>query len=160
MHSATNNAKPQHKFSLKYFFNPTFHPRDTKTSPESRELLFNNVIILSLIYQNIPQNNRNVNCIAEENVKKYFNGNKSSLPLSTFVIDNPRRGDRITRKHSDELKYFLKLRVSLSSEELLIAAAFLSISDERQDVDDELFESRRSFLKQMQLRNISFLLNF
>lgn len=81
--------------------------------------------------------------------------NSHFLPLSTFVIDNPRRGDRITRKQYDELKYFLKLRVSRSSVELLIAAAFRSISDERQDVDDELFEFRRSFLKQMQLLNIS-----
>lgn len=82
------------------------------------------------------------------------------LPLSTLVIDNPRRGDRITRKQYDELKYFLKLHASLSSESLLIAAAFLSISDERHDVDDELFEFRRFFLKQMQFLNILIILKF
>lgn len=75
------------------------------------------------------------------------------LPRSTLVIDNPRRGDRITRKHIDELKYLMKLW-DVSSDELLIAAAFLSISEERQDDDDELWESLRSFLRQMQLRNI------
>jgi hypothetical protein len=79
---------------------------------------------------------------------------KSFLPRSTFVIDNPRRGDRITRKQIDVLKYFMKLRDSRSSEELLIAAAFRSISDERHDDVDELLESRRSFFKQIQLRNI------
>jgi hypothetical protein len=62
---------------------------------------------------------------------------KLCLPLSTFVIDNPRRGDRITRKQIDELKYFMKLLVSRSSESLLIAAAFRSISDERHDDVDE-----------------------
>lgn len=77
-----------------------------------------------------------------------------SLPRSTFVIDNPLRGDRITRKQIDELKYFTKLRVSGSSDELLIAAAFLSISDERHDEVEELLESLRSFLKQIQLRSI------
>lgn len=76
------------------------------------------------------------------------------LPRSTLVIDNPRRGDRIMRKQIDELRNFMKLRVSRSSDELLIAAAFRSISDERHDEVDELLESRRSFFRQMQLRNI------
>lgn len=76
------------------------------------------------------------------------------LLLSTFVIDNPRRGDRITRKQIDELRNFIKLRDSRSSDSLVIAAAFLSISDERHDDVDEFWESRRSFLIQMQLRSI------
>lgn len=76
------------------------------------------------------------------------------LPLSTLVIDNPRRGDRITRKQIDELRNFMKLLDSRSSESLLIAAAFRSISDERHDDVEEFWESRRSFLMQMQLRNI------
>lgn len=85
-------------------------------------------------------------------VGKVNKGKRS--PRSTFVIDNPRRGDRITRKQIDELRYFMKLRASRSSDKLLIAAAFLSISDDRHDDVDELFESRRSFLMQIQLRSI------
>ena len=77
-----------------------------------------------------------------------------SLPRSTLVIDNPRRGDRITRKQTDELRNFMKLRDSRSSDELLIAAALRSISEERQDDVDEYSESLRSFLMQIQLRNI------
>lgn len=48
----------------------------------------------------------------------------------------------------------MKLRDSRSSDSLVIAAAFRSISDDRHDDVDELLESRRSFLMQMQLRNI------
>jgi hypothetical protein len=59
------------------------------------------------------------------------------------------------RKQSDELRNFMKLLLSLSSSRLLIAAAFLSISDDRHDDVDEFCESRRSFLMQMQFRNIS-----
>lgn len=70
-------------------------------------------------------------------------------------MDNPRRGVRMTRTHSDEDRYFMKLRTCRSSVELVVAAAvFLSISDERHDDDDELLESRRSLLMQMQLLNI------
>lgn len=50
--------------------------------------------------------------------------------------------------------YLKKLWLSRSSLALLIAAAFLSISDERQDDDEEFSESLRSFLMQMQLRSI------
>lgn len=79
---------------------------------------------------------------------------KIYLPRSTLVIDNPRRGDRITRKQIDELKNFIKLLGSRSSDSLLIAAAFRSISDERHEDVDEFWESRRSFFMQIQLRNI------
>jgi hypothetical protein len=48
----------------------------------------------------------------------------------------------------------MKLRDSRSSVSLVIAAAFLSISDERHDDVEEFWESRRSFLMQMQLRNM------
>lgn len=89
-----------------------------------------------------------------EKTKKKIGKWKKSSPRSTFVIDNPRRGDRITRKQIDVLRYFMKPRDSLSSDSLLIAAAFLTISDERQDDVDELCESRRSFFMQIQLRSI------
>lgn len=83
---------------------------------------------------------------------------KKHLPLSTFVIDIPLRGVRITRKHSDVERNFMKLRLSPSLSLLLrIAAAFLSISDDLHDDVDEFCESRLDFFKQMQLRNIFFL---
>lgn len=77
------------------------------------------------------------------------------LPLSTFVIDIPRRGVRITRKHSDELKNFIKLRLSPSSSSLRIAAAFRTISEDLHEDVDEFCESRlESFRRQMQLLNM------
>jgi hypothetical protein len=75
-------------------------------------------------------------------------------PLSTFVIDNPRRGVLRTRKQIEELKYFIKLCTSRSLLELVVAAALRSISDDLHDDDDELLESRRSLLMQMQLLNM------
>jgi hypothetical protein len=77
------------------------------------------------------------------------------LPLSTFVIDIPRRGVRITRKQSDEVRNFIKLRLSPSLSPPRMAAAFRSISDDLHEDVDEFCESRRdSFLKQMQFLNI------
>lgn len=79
---------------------------------------------------------------------------KKHLPLSTFVIDIPRLGVRITRKHSDVERNFMKLRLSPSLSLLRIAAAFLSISDDLHDDVDEFCESRLDFFMQMQLLNI------
>lgn len=77
------------------------------------------------------------------------------LPLSTFVIDIPRRGVRITRKQSDDVRNFIKLRLSPSLSPPRMAAAFRSISDDLHEDVDEFCESRRdSFLKQMQFLNI------
>lgn len=77
-----------------------------------------------------------------------------NLPRSTLVIESPRRGDRITRKQIDVFRNFRKLRGSGPSEVLLIAAAFLSISEDRHEDVDEFWESLRSFFKQIQLRSI------
>ena len=61
-------------------------------------------------------------------------------PLSTFVIDIPRRGVLITRKHNVELRNFIKLLLSRSLSAVVIAAAFLSISDDLHDDVDEFCE--------------------
>lgn len=87
--------------------------------------------------------------------QKKYNKKTLRLPLSTLVIDMPRRGVRITRKHRELLRNFIKLRLSLSLSSFLIAAAFRSISEDLHDEVDEFCESRRESLrKQMQLLNI------
>lgn len=89
--------------------------------------------------------------------KMFYDWRSKHLPLSTFVIDIPRRGVRITRKHSDDLRNFIKLRLSPSLSPPRMAAAFRSISDDLHEDVDEFWESRRdSFLRQMQFRNIFF----
>lgn len=78
-----------------------------------------------------------------------------NLPRSTFVIESPRRGVRIARKHIDDWRNLKKLRDSRTFVELeLLAAAFLSISDDRHDDDDEFCECLRFFLMQAQLLSI------
>lgn len=75
-------------------------------------------------------------------------------PLSTLVIDIPRRGVLIARKHSDVVRNFIKLRFSPSLSSFRIAAAFRSISEDLHDDVDEFCESRLDFLMQMQLLSI------